>query len=384
MFHHDPQSTGRSKYTGPKMGTIVWKFNVDGPVGSSPAIGQDSTIYFASSYDTTEGGQMPYLYALNRKGILKWKFKLRNSTSFADASQPCSPLVAADGTIYIGSRDQQVYAINPNGTLKWMFMANAEIYPISLTIGIDGTIYFTAADYNLYAINSDGTLKWRSGGEYKFLCSPSAGISFAPDGSIMYLGYLGTTESDTNYGLAAVNLYGQVEWAFQTGLVLGTPVVDNQGNIYFGAGKGIGSVDAGRTGVFSVTSTGELRWKYLAAYMNNYDLTLDYAGNIYFSVMLTGTKIVLISLTNEGNPRWELDLSTIGPPRSSLICDQEGTTYLVAGYASQKLMAVDSKGKVSWQVPFGEVYGNSPALADGRIFLGIWFHNPGKEFYCIQ
>ena len=107
MHHHDPQSTGRSPFVGPQRGEVTWKFSVDGPVGTSVAIAPDSTIYFASSYDTTDGDQSCYLYALNWNGALKWKTKIFNT--YGSASQDCSPLVAADGTIYIGSSDRFLY-----------------------------------------------------------------------------------------------------------------------------------------------------------------------------------------------------------------------------------------------------------------------------------
>jgi len=168
----------------------------------------------------SESGQMPILYALDWNGNLKWKFKLRANGSFADASQACSPLVAADGTINIGSHDQLFYAINPDGTLKWTFQAADDIYPISLTIDLDSKLFFTAADNILYSINCDGTLNWKSGGDHRFLCSPLAGISISPDGTTLYLG---TADLDTNYGLAAVDQSGQLKWLHNTGLVDCTP-----------------------------------------------------------------------------------------------------------------------------------------------------------------
>ena len=32
-----------------------------------------------------------------------------------------SPAVGADGTIYVGSSDDNLYAVNPDGTQKWKF-----------------------------------------------------------------------------------------------------------------------------------------------------------------------------------------------------------------------------------------------------------------------
>ena len=70
-----------------------------------------------------------------------------------------SPAIGADGTIYVGSDDNNLYAINPNGTQKWAFPTGMTIVS-SPAIGADGTIYVGSYDNNLYAINQDGTQKW--------------------------------------------------------------------------------------------------------------------------------------------------------------------------------------------------------------------------------
>jgi len=376
MHHHDPQSTGRSPYVGPQQGKVAWKFNVGAPVGTSVAIGPDSTIYFASSYEMYEGKQVPFLYALDWNGNLKWKFKLRLERSFADASQACSPLVAADGTIYIGSRDHLLYAINPDGTLKWTFQADDDIYPISITIDLDGKLYFTAADNFLYSVNPDGTLNWKSGGDYKFLCSPLAGISISPNGSTLYLG---TTDNRANCGLIAVDLTGKVKWLFPSGLIDGTPVVDNDGNIFFATEDS----DTSKSGIFSVNPEGRLRWKYTTQWVNNYDLTMDYDGNVYFCSG-EGGSYFLVSCDHEGFIRWKLDLTIQNHLRSSLICDREGTTFMAVGSPHQNFFAVTSDGDIKWQNIFGEVNGNSPAISKGRLLMGTWYRDPGREFYSIN
>ena len=65
MHHGNPQSTGRYSGAGPQLGSIAWKYDVGHEVGTSVAIGSDSTIYF--------GSDGPYLWALNWDGSLKWR-----------------------------------------------------------------------------------------------------------------------------------------------------------------------------------------------------------------------------------------------------------------------------------------------------------------------
>uniref|UniRef100_UPI003467EF7C Cell surface protein n=1 Tax=synthetic construct TaxID=32630 RepID=UPI003467EF7C len=74
-----------------------------------------------------------YLYAINPNGKLKWKFETGGSVH-------SSPAIGQDGTIYVGSNDHYLYAINPNGKLKWKFETGGSVHS-SPAIGQDGTIY---------------------------------------------------------------------------------------------------------------------------------------------------------------------------------------------------------------------------------------------------
>ena len=63
VFRHDPQHTGRSSYKGPDIPVKKWKFNTGADLKSSPAIGDDGTIYV--------GSRDEHLYAVNPEGTLK-------------------------------------------------------------------------------------------------------------------------------------------------------------------------------------------------------------------------------------------------------------------------------------------------------------------------
>ena len=51
----------------------------------------------------------------------KWAFK----TGDWGAS---SPSIGTDGTIYVGSYDNNLYAINPDGSRKWRFKTGATVF----------------------------------------------------------------------------------------------------------------------------------------------------------------------------------------------------------------------------------------------------------------
>ncbi|MEK6558689.1 MAG: PQQ-binding-like beta-propeller repeat protein, partial [Planctomycetota bacterium] len=104
MFRHDIQHTGRSPYPSVQKPAVKWIFQTDGPVTSSPAIGEDGTIYF--------GSKDKKLYAITRNGELKWAFETQGEVE-------SSPAIKKDGAIFFGSWDNYLYALNSDGSVRW-------------------------------------------------------------------------------------------------------------------------------------------------------------------------------------------------------------------------------------------------------------------------
>jgi outer membrane protein assembly factor BamB len=80
---------------------------------------------------------------------------LTNAWSFM-ISAPCdsSPAIGDDGTIYFGVWNGDFRAFSPDGSPKWVFRAGREIKS-SPAIGRDGTLYFGSRDRKLYAVGAD-------------------------------------------------------------------------------------------------------------------------------------------------------------------------------------------------------------------------------------
>jgi outer membrane protein assembly factor BamB len=71
-----------------------------------------------------------------------------------------TPVVAADGTVYVGSADRSFYAINPDGTERWRF-PTGEIIDSSALLDDLGRVYFGSGDGHLYALDpASGALRW--------------------------------------------------------------------------------------------------------------------------------------------------------------------------------------------------------------------------------
>ncbi len=138
MFHHDRGHSGVSQFdTSSDTGSTEWVFPTGDVVESSPALGKDGTIYVGSEDDD--------LYAVKPNGHRKWKFTTGNFVQ-------SSPAVGADGTIYVGSGDGNLYAVKPTGTIKWQFPTGSFLGS-SPAVGADGTIYIGSNDGNLYAVH---------------------------------------------------------------------------------------------------------------------------------------------------------------------------------------------------------------------------------------
>ena len=72
-------------------GTVLWEFEAEGRVESSPAIGPDGTVYVWSTDKK--------VYAINGKtGDKLWEFKTESVLGSSLA-------IGSDGTVYVGSHD---------------------------------------------------------------------------------------------------------------------------------------------------------------------------------------------------------------------------------------------------------------------------------------
>jgi len=333
MFHHDPQHTGRSAFTGPGTPLVKWarNFGTGNALFASPVIGNDGTLYIGS-YDhrlyavnpsngtrqwvfSTGAGSYASpaigtdgtlylaagdctLYAITPGGTPKWTF----ATGYSSYGMTSSPVIGPDGTIYVGANDGHLYAINPNGTQKWAFTTSARI-DSSPALGADGTIYFGCYDANLYAVNPNGTRKWAFATRDWITSSPAIGA----DGTI----YVGSWDAN----LYAVNPNGTPQWAFQTGMAIASsPAIGTDGAIYCGSDDGC-----------------------------------YYAFN------------------PDGTPRWVTP--TGGPIESSPAIGADGTSY--SGSYDGTLTAIGPSGMVRWMFPIGGGIFSSPAIGtDGTIYLG--------------
>ncbi|MFQ6057707.1 MAG: PQQ-binding-like beta-propeller repeat protein [Anaerolineae bacterium] len=176
-----------------------------------------------------------------------------------------APSVDADGTIYVGTWGDisegnapgKLYALRPDGSLKWLFdpglpeQPSQGQHPIWGTIEasvaidpLDGTLYFGRGDNKLYALNPDGTKKWEFA---TFPTEPERlpelggqviGSPVQDEEGTIYFGTIPYTEAGVP-ALWAVNRDGTERWHVEVeGAVWSSPAIGPDGTVYFGSWDG--------------------------------------------------------------------------------------------------------------------------------------------------
>lgn len=211
-------------------GTLNWKKMIEpSHFGSGLAIALDGTIYYG--IDEHVHGT---LVALNKDGSLRWKHELDNNTD--PSWTESSPMIGADGTIYIATGggsswagNQQLYAINPNGTRRWAIPIDP-LYP-GTALGPRNEIYLSSILFGrITAIGPNGKGLWsydvQDDARWTDLSTPAVGR----DGTIYFTSQ--GFEADTF--LLALDRNGDLRWKFHLGnnTTASSPVLDIEGTVY--------------------------------------------------------------------------------------------------------------------------------------------------------
>jgi len=327
MFRREALHNALSPYAGPLLPSQRWRSAAGGCVYSSPAIGSDGTIYVGSDDQN--------FYAVNPDGTQKWLFA-------AGGSIQSSPAIGLDGTIYIGSSDNNLYAVKSDGSEKWRFATTGPI-DSSPAIGPDGMIFVGSADGNIYAINPEGAERWR------FVTGGAIHSSAAVDSNgVVYVGSF-----DKN--LYAINPDGSQKWCFTTGLeVYSSPAVGANGIIY------VGSND---NNLYAVNPDGTQKWLFSAGGPVQSSPAVGSDGTIYVG----SNDNNLYAVNPDGTEKWRF--VTGGPVYSSPAIDAGGTVYV--GSNDNNLYAVNPDGSEKWRFATGLEVHSSPAIgSDGVIYVG--------------
>jgi len=322
MLGHDRQHTGCSPFTGPDTPNVKWTFELDGGIAGSPVMASDGTIYIGSDHSI--------FYAINPDGSKKWEFTVSGGICSSAA-------VGLDGTVYVGTTDGHFYAINPDGTKKWEYVTGS--IESSPAVGTDGTIYIGTFDKKLYAFNLDGSKKWDFTTGNSINSSPAISL----DGTI----YVGSQD----HKLYALNPDGTKKWEFLTkGSISSSPAIDADGTVF------VGSDDKK---LYAIKSDGSKKWTFATG------------GPVRSSpaIATDGTALVgsddhrFYAVNKDGSLQWSYKTGV----HQSIAIGADGTIYVTG----DSLYAITPSGFWKWNTNMGLDTANysSPVIAsDGTIY----------------
>ena len=306
---------------------VRWTYATGGYVESSPAVA-DGTVYVGSDDNN--------VYALNAAtGHVLW--------TYTTGSEINSSPAVANGTVYTGSEDDKVYALNAaTGHVLWTYTTGGNVDSTPAVAG--GTVYIGSDDHKVYALNAaTGHLVW--------IYTTGGNVASSPavaDGTV----YVGSFDSNV-YALNAAT--GHVLWTYTTGGGIddSSPAVAD-GTVY------IGSSD---NNLYALNAaTGHVLWTYTTGgVIESRPAVAD--GTVYIGS--EDDKVYALNAAT-GHVLWTY---TTGGNVNSSPAVADGTVYI--GSDDHKVYALNAAtGHVVWTYTTGGSVDSSPAVAGGTVYIG--------------
>lgn len=309
IFRRDHRNSGRSPIPAAYHGDQPWAFRTGKGIFSTPVIDADGTIYVGSADRN--------FYAINPDGTEKWRFTTGEIIDSAAALAKLEP--DSDATLLVPSGDGFLYHLrtedvaSPEDRVIWTFDARSapgngfnNWWEGNVALGYDGSILAGNTNFNYYALNSDGTLRWT----YPTGSNNWSAAALGDDGSAFW------GSNDTF--VRRVSPGGQELWTKRTlGFIAASAAV---GLDPWPSSRGaldtvyIGSFDSELHALDA--ETGRRQWSFVTRdhIYGSVALGSDDSGNTT-AIYLGSTDGTLYALNPQGEPRWQYD--TGDPIRSS-------------------------------------------------------------------
>ncbi|MCL4259572.1 MAG: PQQ-binding-like beta-propeller repeat protein [Anaerolineales bacterium] len=256
-----------------------------------------------------------------------------------------------NGTLYVGSYDNNLYALNAaDGKFKWKYPTNGGV--VSRPAAYDGNVYFGSEDKRLYAVNGiSGKEVWTYHAEGPVRSSPRIA-----EGHV----FIG---SDNAY-MHAVNINtGRLVWRFEaTDAVRSTPYVLNE-LVYVGCESG---------DFYAVDFRGALKWRFHAKRAITSSATSSDAA--LFIASLDGMLYAL-------DPRngWALWRFRLGKASISSPCVVDD--IVIVGASDGFIYAVDAhSAKEIWRFRTEHQVNSSPVAYKDSVYCG----SVDGNLYCLE
>jgi outer membrane protein assembly factor BamB len=374
-MRHDRRNTGRSPIVARYHGDRPWAFRTAKGIFSTPILAGDGTIYVGSA-DT-------HFYAIAPSGQLRWRFRTGNIIDSAavigryDPHLKTSPITFGSGDEFLYHLRTDRRRLSRNRRIIWKYKATERCtegqlvnwWEGNVEIGLDGTLYAGNTGGCAYAIAPDGTPRWTYATGNSVWTDAARG-----DDGTTYWGSL-------DLAIHAVDANGQLVWRTPTlGFVVSSPALGRDGTLYVGSFDGrFRALDA---------RTGQGKWSVRTGdhVYSSPALAEDAAGNttgIYFA-SADGS---IYALAPDGTIRWRYDTGDTVRSSPALGPSRKGDVVYV-GSANGKLYAIgadDGRRRWSFDTTAGEPVlrdrndlNASPALGRTGVYIGsesgfLWY-----------
>jgi eukaryotic-like serine/threonine-protein kinase len=281
---------------------------------------------------------------INAAGIKPlWSFKCEDEIRSTPA--------ISQGTIYVGSYDNNLYALNAaDGKFEWKYPTEGAI--ASRPSIVDGNVFFGSEDKRLHVISArSGKVVWTYSAKGPIHSSPRIA-----EGHIFF-------GSDDRH-LHAVNLNtGRMVWQFETpDAVRSTPFVLND-RVFVGCESGE---------YYAVDFRGELKWRFRA----KRSITSSTTGTEQ-AVFFSSLDSMLYAL----DPRngWVIWRFRLGKPSISSPCMVDDTVFV--GASDGFIYAVDARtSKEVWRYRTEHQVNGSPVIYKDSLYCG----SVDGHLYCLE
>ncbi|MBL9186968.1 MAG: PQQ-binding-like beta-propeller repeat protein [Opitutaceae bacterium] len=197
----------------PADGSPKWNFPLGATAYATPALGADGTIYLGN-FDGR-------FFAIRPDGTERWQFDTRSPLSG-------SAVVDARGVVYFGSYDTKLYALDAaTGAKRWDYATGDLIRSTTPVLADDGTIYIGGDDGFVHALDGDGRRLRTYATSQPILSAPliTAGrlIVASTDGKLYAF------DTGNNLARAPWPMHGQnLRHTARPGEIAGVPVISAQ------------------------------------------------------------------------------------------------------------------------------------------------------------
>ena len=376
-MRHDLRNTGASDLPGIDPGTQPWTFQTGKGIFSTPVVAANGTVYIGSADRN--------LYGLDDKGKEVWRFETGEIIDTA-------PALLDDQSLIIGSGDENMYKVSTDPAIPahqrvvWTFKPTLPTVEGQLVnwwegspnVGPDGVIYQGNTGGGAYAVNPDGSAKWAYQAQNSVWTVPA----MADDGTTFW--------GSLDLRMFALNSGGEQKWQRTTlGYVTSSPALS--GNTLFAGSfdSNVYALDAG---------TGAVKWKYQTGdHIYSSPALLEENGQLQQVIVGSGDGL-LYSLDPNGDVLWTYDAGA--PIRSSPVIGQApvagGSPIVYVGAANGRVLAVNANdGSLRWSfdttsqdpaLASRNQLNSSPALGKGGVYIGsqdgaVWFV---PYDYCLR